>query len=120
MELTGKIRLIEDTQTFKSDFKKRVLVITTEDKYPQHISIEFLQDKTSILDKFNSGDEVKVGINIRGKEWINKDGETKFFNSIVGWRIEKIQADKNTNTPPPEPNFEIDLEKDEDEDEFPF
>jgi hypothetical protein len=120
MELQGTIKRIEDTQSFKNDFKKRVLVLTTDDKYPQHIAIDFLQDKTSILDSFNQGEQVKIGINIRGKEWIGGEGVTKYFNSIVGWRIEKLPEDKNSAPPAPEPNFDIDLEKDEDEEDFPF
>lgn len=114
MELTGKIRLIEDTQTFKNDFKKRVLVLTTEDKYPQHIAIDFLQDKTSMLNNYNSGDKVKVGINIRGKEWISPEGETKYFNNIVGWRIERSMPNEDLPEPETNPDTSIDLEEDDD------
>lgn len=120
MELTGKIRLIEDTQTFKNDFKKRNLVLTTDEKYPQHISIEFLKDKTDILDNFQLGDAIKVGINIRGNEWVNKDGVTKYFNSIVGWRIEKIQAAKTWPIPSPDSVDNIDLSPEDDDGGLPF
>ena len=121
MNLQGTIRKIEETQTFKSDFKKRNVILTTDDKYPQHVAIEFLQDKIAILDNYNTGDQVKIAINIRGKEWINPEGVTKYFNSIVGWRIEKINDQKESNPleVPPQFNEDIDLEKDEDDD-FPF
>ena len=43
-EIKGKVKLLPDTQTFGSGFKKRELILTTDDeKYPQDISIEFLQ-----------------------------------------------------------------------------
>jgi len=29
---------------------------------------------------------------LRGREWQNPAGETKYFNSIQGWRIEKTEA----------------------------
>ena len=45
----------------------------------------------------------KIGINIRGREWTNPQGEVKYFNSITGWRIEKVSGE-NTNTEAPQPN----------------
>ena len=47
-----------------------------------------MQDKCDILNKYKEGDNVKVGINLRGREWINPEGVAKYFNSIQGWRIE--------------------------------
>ena len=89
MELEGKIKLIGETETFGSNgFRKREVVITTEEQYPQHILIEFVQDKCDLLDTFNVGQKVKVGINLRGREWVNPQGEEKYFNSIQGWKIE--------------------------------
>lgn len=90
MELTGTITQIKQTETFASGFQKREMVLTTQEQYPQPILIEFINDKAGALDYLNVGDSVKVGINIRGREWISPQGEKKYFNSIVGWRIEKI------------------------------
>ncbi len=95
MELTGKIyKLGETFEVGQKGFAKRELVIQTEDQYPQTILIEFVQDKTKILDKYNEGENVKVGINLRGREWTNKQGETKYFNSLQGWRIEHAKGEK--------------------------
>lgn len=91
MEVTGKIRVISPTQQVSASFKKRELVVTTEEQYPQHIMIEFTQDKTDQLDQYRPGDDVKVSINLRGREWVNPQGETRYFNSIQGWRIERAQ-----------------------------
>lgn len=90
MELTGTIKRIGEKETFASGFEKRELVISTEEQYPQPIAIDFLQDKISLLDNVSEGEKVKVGINLRGREWTSPNGEVKCFNSIVGWRIEKI------------------------------
>ena len=95
MELQGKIKMIGKTETFgEKSFRKRELVITTDEQYPQHILIEFVQDKTDLLDSFKVGEDVKIGINVRGREWINPKGETKYFNSIQGWNINKTASDK--------------------------
>ena len=89
MEVSGVIKVIGDVQEVSASYKKRELVVSTEEQYPQSIAIEFAQDKTALLDFYNIGDSVKVSINLGGREWVNPQGETKYFNSIKGWKIEK-------------------------------
>ena len=98
MELTGTIKKISDLKTFASGFQKKELVLLTEEQYPQPINIEFTQDKVDLLNAHKIGDKVKVHINIRGREWTSPQGEVKYFNSIVGWRMEK-DASTNFNEP---------------------
>ena len=93
MEITGKVKVINATQDVSATFKKRELVVTTEEQYPQHILIEFNQDKCSLLDSYKVGDSVKVHLNLRGREWINPQGEAKYFNQIQGWKIEKTESE---------------------------
>lgn len=90
MELQGTVKKIFDTQTFASGFQKREMVLLTQEQYPQPISIEFLSDKINLLDNVSEGETVKLGINIRGREWTNPQGEVKYFNSITAWRLEKV------------------------------
>lgn len=92
MELQGTVKKLTDLQTFPSGFQKRELILMTQEQYPQSISVEFTQDKVSLLDAVHEGDNVKIGINIRGREWTSPQNEVKYFNSIVGWRIEKVTA----------------------------
>ncbi|NND62982.1 MAG: DUF3127 domain-containing protein [Flavobacteriaceae bacterium] len=124
MEVQGKIKLIDETKTYGNNgFRKREMVITTEEQYPQHIMIEFVQDKTDLLNNFQVGQNVKVSINLRGREWVNPQGETKYFNSIQGWRIESMQEEVAGDMPPmpPADAFEpaTDLNE-EDHDDLPF
>jgi len=95
MEVTGKIKSLNVEQQVSASFKKRELVVTTDEQYPQHILIEFTQDKTDLLNNYKEGQTVKVSINLRGREWINPQGEAKYFNSIQGWRIEKLAEASN-------------------------
>ena len=103
MELQGTVKKIGETQTFASGFQKRELVLLTEEQYPQPIQIDFLSDKIDLLNNVSEGESVKVGINIRGREWTNPQGEVKYFNSISAWRLEKVSGE-NTNTEAPQPN----------------
>jgi translation initiation factor IF-3 len=125
MEVTGRIKVINPTQEVSASFKKREVVVTTEEQYPQHIMIEFTQAKVDDLNNFQVGEQVKVSINLRGREWTNPQGETKYFNSIQGWRIERLQQEVPTaqQMPPmpaaqafePAPSF-----NEEEHDDLPF
>lgn len=121
MEVIGKIKLIGETQTFGSNgFRKRELVVTTDEQYPQMLMIEFIQDKTDLLNSYAVGQDVKVSINLRGREWINPQGEAKYFNSIQGWRIENLSQAAPQELPPvdqfaPAPDL-----MDEEPDDLPF
>jgi hypothetical protein len=125
MEIQGTIKLIDQTKTYGNNgFRKREVVITTDEQYPQHILVEFIQDKTDLLDAFQVGQPVKISINLRGREWTNPQGETKYFNSIQGWRIEKLQEEQQDGGMPPVPPVDAfepaeDL-KEEDYDDLPF
>ena len=71
MEVQGSIKVIGEVQEISATFKKRELVLTTDEQYPQTLSIEFIQDKTDLLNSFDVGQNVKVNINLRGREWEN-------------------------------------------------
>lgn len=87
-DLTGKIKLIQEPQTFNSGFTKREMVVTVEDgKYPQDISLEFVQDKAALLDGLQPGQEVTVTFDIRGREY-----NGRYFNNLQGWKIAAADA----------------------------
>jgi hypothetical protein len=125
MEIQGTIKHIEQTKTVGSGgFRKRELIVTTDEQYPQHLMIEFVQDKTDMLDAYKVGQPVKVSINLRGREWTNPQGEVKYFNSIQGWRIESLQSTGSNPGLPPVPPIDAfepadDLRED-DHDDLPF
>ena len=101
MEVTGKIKMIDATKEVgSSGFKKRDVVVTTDEQYPQHILVQFVQDKCDLLNGFAVGEAVKIDINLRGREWVNPQGETVYFNTIQGWRIGKLQAEAPQQAPP--------------------
>ena len=125
MEIQGSIKLIGNVQEISPTFKKRELVVTTDDQYPQTISVEFIQDKTDLLKTVEIGHKVKVAINLRGREWENpQTKEIKYFNSIQGWRIELLGNSNSDDDLPPLDNlspFEPASEtNDEDLDDLPF
>ena len=125
MDISGKIKLINETKEYGNNgFRKREVVLTTEEQYPQDLLVEFVQDKCDILNSFQVGQSVKIDINLRGREWESPQGEIKYFNSIQGWRIEKLFSDdENVDIPsvPPAEAFQPADELNQDEpDDLPF
>lgn len=102
MELKGKITVIESTRQVSDSFKVRNLVVTTTEQYPQSIQVQFAQDKCEVLSAYKVGDDVTIGINLRGRKWTDKEGNDKYFNTIEGWKIEKFSnpvADESDDLP---------------------
>ena len=113
MEVVGKIKVINPIVEVSTSFKKRELVVVTNEQYPQMILIEFAQDKCDLLNNYKVGQNVTVSINLRGREWINPEGVAKYFNQIQGWKIETAAGDVAM---PSEPI----LNKENEPDDLPF
>ena len=97
-ELTGKIKLIQETRTFDSGFQKREMVVTVDEgRYPQDINIEFVQDKIALLDALTPGQEVTVTFDLRGREY-----NGRYYNNLNGWKIDAA-AHNTAGTEPPYP-----------------
>lgn len=84
MEVTGKIIHIGETEIVGSagTFKKRLVVVETNEQYPQKIPVDFVQDKTALLDAFMIGSDVVVSVNVRANEY-----NGKYYVSLNGWKI---------------------------------
>ena len=92
MKVTGKIHFVGALRVVSEKFKSKDVVLLTDEKYPQYITIQFTQDKTELVTQNNIGEEVEVSINLRGREWKSPTGEIKYFNTIEGWQINAVQA----------------------------
>ena len=107
-DITGKISVIFDEMQVSATFKKREFVIEVEDdKYPEFIKLEAIQDKTDLLNNFSIGQEVAVSFNLKGRKWTDpKTQEVKYFNSHHAWKIEAVgeqqPAAPQSYTAPPE------------------
>jgi hypothetical protein len=84
LELKGKIKLINPTETFGSGFTKREFVITTNEQYPQDVKFEVVKDKCSSLDAYQVGQEIDVHFNVRGNDYV----------SLQAWKIVAGQQEK--------------------------
>lgn len=93
-EIEGQIHSIGETTEYGNNgFTKRefVLKLTGQDenpKFPNHIALELIKDKCSLMDAYNVGDELKVTFNLSGRLWQGNDGPEKCFTSLQAWKIE--------------------------------
>jgi len=115
MKVTGILKVKYDAMQVSDKFKKRefVLTIGATEPYPQHVLMQLTQDKCSLIDNYKVGDSIDVSFNLRGREWNSPQGETKYFNTIEAWRIEKAGAIKTSNESPANPSSHND-------DDLPF
>ena len=97
-QLTGLVKVINETQKISEKFQKREIVVTdNSSQYPQDILLQLTQDRVNLADNIKTGDQVTVSFNLRGREWTNKEGKVMYFNSLDAWKIENAAA----ATPPP-------------------
>ncbi len=118
-EAKGKIKMIGEVQSFASGFTKREFVVTTDhDKYPQDIKFDVVKDKCAMLDSFNTGDEVQVNFDIRGREY-----NGRYYVDLACWKLQQAEGSAATERAAPaatgaEPSMG-DLRNDDDFDDDP-
>ncbi len=90
MEVQGKLLEISDTVQIKETFRKRDFVLEYSDnpQYPEYVKFECIQDKCDMLDNYAVGQDVTVSFNLKGRKWVDPQGETKYFNSLQAWRMQ--------------------------------
>ena len=115
--IKGELKAIGTTEQVSYKFKKReFVVVEPNEKYPQSILFQAVQDRCEVLDKFKVGDSVEVTFFLKGREWLNpKDNTVRYFNSLDAWKVEPISTMGTTT----QPNKQHETFVDEDSD-LPF
>jgi hypothetical protein len=92
IEATGKVHMVTDTKQVSERFSRRSFVLELADnpKYPQLVEFQLTGDRCEQLDGIDVGDEVRVEFSLRGREWHSPKGETKYFNTLDVWKLERV------------------------------
>lgn len=86
-EMVGKLHKKFDTESKSSSFQAREFVVETMDtNYTQYIKFQLTQDRCSIIDSVNEGEQLKVYFDLRGREW-----NEKYFTNLNAWKVEANQ-----------------------------
>lgn len=93
IELTGVLSIIKDKEVVGSykKFSKRECVLKLDSGKREELLIEFHQDECDLLDGYEEGEKVAIGVLLRGRRWNNAEGVTKWFNSIQGREIKHLK-----------------------------
>jgi hypothetical protein len=79
------------TVAISEKFQKRDVVVTTDGEYPQDLNIQFTQTKCDVLNQYQAGDNVVVDINLKGRDYVSRDGKQSNMTVIEGWKIGKSE-----------------------------
>jgi len=93
-KLVAKFNIVQRTESFKT----REFVIEKTDEFngrtiSNYIKFQCVQDKTSLPDRYNLGDEIKVSFNIKGTKWV-KDGKENYITNLDAWRMEQVKLNQ--------------------------
>jgi hypothetical protein len=115
-DLTGTVKLVQDARTISDKFTVREFVVTVDDgKYPQDIVLQFVNDKVGMLDNVQSGQEVTVSFDIRGREY-----NGRYFNNLNAWKIEAGSKAAAGDSRPPVSDKDVPEDLEQYEDDIPF
>lgn len=97
MEITVEVKKVKPTEQVTEKFKKREVIVTdnSNPSYPQVLSLQVAQDKCDKVDNIKSGDTIKASINLRGREYTDKNGKESVFNTIEMWKWDIIGGSVN-------------------------
>ena len=97
MKVIGRLLEMQETQQVSDSFKKRAFVLEHNEnpQYPEYISFELIQDRCSLLDNFQAGQDVEISFNLKGRKWLSPEGVAKYFNTLQAWRIEAVTQGNN-------------------------
>ena len=116
MEVQGKlIKKFDATEHGSSSFKKIEFVVELDDKYPQVVKMQAVQDKVSLIESMPVGTVAEFFFNLKGREWTNTEGKVLYFTNVEVWKVKTIEEAEVEVEPEP-----ADKGVDMDGDELPF
>lgn len=69
-------------------FKKHQVVVETGDgRWDNPVPVEFIKDAIEKSKDLEVGQKVTIDARVNGREWQGKDGVTKWFTSISGYKV---------------------------------
>lgn len=98
-KLVAKFETVQRTETFRT---REFVIETSEDingrVITNYIKFQSVQDRTSLVDRFNIGDTIKVHFNIKGTRW-EKNGNVNYITNLDAWRIEQVSMQQEAASP---------------------
>lgn len=109
MQVIGKIEEIHDTVQRTETFSVREFVLeisSPSSQYSEHVLFQLTNNRTTIVDQFQVGQEVMVDFDLQGRKWTNPEGRVVFFNRLNAWRITPYSAQAPMGYQQPQPAYQ--------------
>lgn len=95
MEIIGTIKTKLDIESGTSkagkDWTKQTIVLDMNKDWNSEVAISFFgSDKLAMVDGFEVGSDVIVGINVSSREY-----NGRYFHNVDGWKIDSVDAPKS-------------------------
>lgn len=120
--IKGEIVFVDEVREYGANgFRKHQVVVETGDgKWANPVPVEFIKDTIEQSKELKKGDKVSIDARINGREWQGKDGITKWFTSISGYKIQSEGGAPPTIEPDSSSFDTFDEYDDGVEDDVPF
>lgn len=82
MQLQGKIIKKFETVVLNKRLQKSQLLLKTSEKYPKEVIVDFFNENSDLINKYNINDNIIIEIDINSLEY--KD---KYYTSVIGCNI---------------------------------
>ena len=95
-EASGRLVAVYETVQRSERFRTREFVIETTENIRDrtinnYVKFQLVQDRTELIDRYRTGDNIKVQLNIKGSRW-EKNGQTNYITNLDAWRIESLEG----------------------------
>lgn len=91
IKISGEVVGLTQVDNISEKLTKQTVAIKTQEKYPQVIGVEAINDKVDMLKGLSSGQQVTAHCNLRGREY-----KGKYYISLSLW---KLEAEESSNVP---------------------
>jgi hypothetical protein len=121
--IKGEIVFVDEVREYGSNgFRKHQVVVETGDgKWANPVPVEFIKDTIEQSKVLKKGEKVSIDARINGREWQGKDGVTKWFTTISGYKIQSEGGSPPPSNEPDSSSFDtLDEYDDGIEDDVPF
>ena len=89
LKIKGAVKLINEVKVISDKFSVREFVVTIpNDKYPQDVIFQTVNDKMDVLDLIKKGQEVEVSFNLRGREYAAPGQPVRYYNTLDAWKVQ--------------------------------
>ena len=100
LSVKGKIQQILKPESGVSragkEWQKQEFVIETDEQFPKKVCFTVFGDKTTLLNGFETGNDVEVSFNLESREF-----NGKWYHNINAWKIENSQTAQPVQETPP-------------------